>query len=260
LSDRPIAARFGATRAAGRAALIPYLTAGYPSADATREALAMMGEAGADLAELGVPFSDPLADGPVIQRASEAALRAGMSLERALGVVADARATVPVVLFSYLNPLLAYGFDALVRDAAALGVAGLLVTDLPAGQDPELARAVTAGGLDLIRLVAPTSTPARVPQIVADASGFVYVIARLGVTGPRTGETDVAERVVRRVRDATDLPVAVGFGIRGPDQVRAIARFADGVVVGSALVERMAGGVEPARALLVELRTGLAPF
>jgi tryptophan synthase alpha chain len=260
LSDRPIAARFARARANRRAALIPYLTAGYPSAAATREALAMIAEAGADIVELGIPFSDPLADGPVIQRASEAALRAGMSLERALALVRDAGSGVPVVLFSYLNPLLAYGFDAFVRDASAAGVAGLLVTDLPAGQDPERCRLVRDGGLDLIRLVAPTTPGPRVREVVADGSGFVYVIARLGVTGPRTGATDAAAQAVQRVREVTELPVAVGFGIRSAEQVRAIAQFADGVVVGSALVERLGAGVEPARALLTELASGLGRF
>lgn len=260
MSDAPIAARFRMARGAGRAALIPYLTAGFPTASATGEALAMLVEGGADIIELGVPFSDPLADGPVIQRASEAALRGGMSVTGALRLVEAGRPAVPVVLFSYLNPLMAYGFEAFVRDARGAGVAGVLVTDLPGGEDPGLAAVVRAGGLDLIRLVAPTTTSTRAIEILADASGFVYAIARLGVTGPKTDATGGAEDLVRRMRAVTRLPLAVGFGIRGVDQVRAIARFADGVVVGSALVERLAEGIEPARVLLAELRGGLGPF
>jgi tryptophan synthase alpha chain len=220
----------------------------------------MVAEAGADVVELGVPFSDPLADGPIIQKASEAALRNGMTVDGALRIVSETRGALPVVLFSYLNPLLAYGFDTFVRNAKAAGVAGILVTDLPAGEDPELAGAVTGGGLDLIRLVAPTTSASRVREVVADATGFVYVIARLGVTGARTRATEAAEVAVSRVRAATDLPVAVGFGIQTPEQVRAIAAFADGVVVGSALVELLAKDVEAARSLLVELRSGLARF
>lgn len=220
----------------------------------------MIAEVGADVVELGIPFSDPLADGPVIQRASEAALRSGMSLERALALVRDTRPRVPVVLFSYLNPLLAYGFEAFVGDAKAVGIAGLLVTDLPAGQDPERCRLVQDAGLDLIRLVAPTTPAPRIREVVADGSGFVYVISRLGVTGPRTEATDAAAQAVRRVRDVTGLPVAVGFGIQSAEQVRAIAKFADGVVVGSALVERLGAGVEPARAFLTDVMSSLSSF
>jgi tryptophan synthase alpha chain len=260
LSESPIAERFRAVRGAGRAALIPYLTAGFPSASATAQALAMLVESGADVVELGVPFSDPLADGPVIQRASELALAGGMSLAGVLRLVADGSPAVPVVLFSYLNPLLAYGFDTFVRDARAAGVAGILITDLPAGEDPGLLAAVGAQGLDLIRLVAPTTTAARARAIVADATGFVYAIARLGVTGAETELSRATEDVVRRIRAATPLPVAVGFGIRKAEQARAIARYADGVVVGSALLERLAGGIEPARALINELRGGLERF
>jgi tryptophan synthase alpha chain len=242
LSDRPIAARWRAVRDAGRAALIPYLTAGFPTPTASLEALQRVAAAGADLVEVGVPFSDPLADGPTIQRASEVALAQGMTLAGVLDLVRRAALPVPVVLMTYINPVLAYGAARLLVDAAAAGVAGLLLTDVPAGADPALEQAVAASTLDLIRLVAPTTPPERLKQAVSGGGGFVYLISRLGVTGARARVPDDLGAQVARVRAATTLPVAVGFGISTAAQVRETARLADGVVVGSALVEALAAG------------------
>lgn len=257
MSERPLAARWAALRAAGRAGLVPYLTAGYPSAAATRDALRMLRDEGADLVELGIPFSDPLADGPVIQHASHEALRAGMTVAGALDLAAGCVRDLPVVLFSYVNPVLRYGVERFLADAMRAGAAGLLLTDVPAGADLAVERAVDAAGLDLIRLVAPTTAPERLDVILAGAGGFVYLISRLGVTGRRTEIGAALEAQARRVRARTQLPIAVGFGIGGAEQARAVGRFADGVVVGSALVERLGRGLTPARALIAELRRAL---
>jgi tryptophan synthase alpha chain len=257
LSDRPLAARWQALRSTGRTALIPYLTAGYPSRDATAAALRMVAEEGADFVELGVPFSDPLADGPVIQRSSHDALAGGMTTAGALELVQAAALDIPVILFTYLNPVLQYGIARFVRDARQVGAAGLLLTDLPAGSDPALEAQLEHAGLDLIRLVAPTTRPERLSAIVRNARGFVYVIARLGVTGATTAITAAVRGVVDAIRKTTTLPIAVGFGIAGAEQARAVAGFADGVVVGSALVRRLADGLEPGARLMRELRGAL---
>jgi tryptophan synthase alpha chain len=252
LSERAIAARWRALRREGRRALIPYVTAGYPSRDASLAALRLVEAAGADFVEVGIPFSDPLADGPTIQRASQVALERGMTVAGTLELVRAAGLTIPVIAFSYVNPLLAYGLERFCAEARAAGVSGLLLTDLPAGEDPAAEGTVRAAGLDLIRLVAPTTTGARLRAVLAGAEGFVYLIARLGVTGPRTQVGPELEQVVARVRGATSLPLAVGFGIATGAQARAVARLADG-----ALVERLAGDGNAARALLEELRAAL---
>lgn len=254
MSESPLAARWRAIRADARAALIPYFTAGYPDPATARAALAAAAEAGADFVELGVPYSDPLADGPVIQRAAETALAHGMTVARTLALVRDARPPVPVVLMTYLNPVLAYGLERFLDDAAAAGVAGLLVTDLPAGADPALERRIAAGPLAFVRLVAPTSTDERLAAAAGAGSGFLYLISRLGVTGARDGLPADLPALVARARRATALPVAVGFGIGTGAQAAAAARAADGVVVGSALVAALgAGGVAAAARLVREL-------
>lgn len=257
MSERALSARWEALRTRRRAALIPYLTAGYPSRDATLEALSMVAEAGADFIELGVPFSDPVADGPVIQRSSQAALASGMNVEGVLRLVGDAKLEVPIIVFGYLNPLLAYGIERFVHDAEQVGVAGLLVTDLPPGEDLELEARVRASAFALIPLVAPTTEGTRLQRVVDGAEGFVYLIARLGVTGAQTDDLDVVAAAVRRVRVVTTLPIAVGFGIRTGAQAAKVATVADGVVVGTALVERLGQGVDQARGLIIELRDAL---
>ena len=241
-----------------RAALIPYLTAGYPTLAASRDALRMVVDAGADFVEVGIPFSDPLADGPVIQRSSQVALDNGMTVRKALDMIRDLQLPIPVVVFSYLNPVMAYGLERFAADARAAGASGLLLTDLPAGEDSAIEQTVREGGLDVIRLIAPTTIGTRLAEAVRGASGFLYLISRLGVTGARTELDAGAERMIKRVRAAVSLPLAVGFGLATAEQARTVARLADGVVVGSALVERLAQGIEPARALLKELRAAVA--
>jgi len=206
-----------------------------------------------------VPFSDPLADGPTIQRSTFRALQNGMTLARTLELIDRVRLTSPVVVFSYLNPILHYGLDRFVRDAESLGVAGLLLTDLPAGSDPGVETLLTRSRLDLIRLIAPTTRPERLKTAVSGAQGFVYLVARLGVTGASDRLADDLAGSIGRVREATRLPIAVGFGISTPAQAASVARLADGVVVGSALVDTLEReGVDGARQFLQQLRDGLA--
>ena len=254
MSESRLDAAWSRLRSAGRTALIPYLTAGYPSVDTSREAL-RAAALQADIIEVGVPFSDPLADGPTIQRSTFEALRQGMTLAGTLDLIARAELDRPVVVFSYLNPILRYGLDRFLRDAEALDVAGLLLTDLPAGADPTVEDAVHASRLDLIRLIAPTTRPDRLAQAVAGAEGFVYLVARLGVTGASSALAPDLPGTIARVRAATPLPVAVGFGISTPAQASAVAELADGVIVGSALVDALGrGGVSAAMAFLRSLR------
>jgi tryptophan synthase alpha chain len=254
LSDHPIAARWEVLRREGRAAFIPYFTAGYPAPDACADALQRAGAAGADLVEVGLPFSDPLADGPTIQRSTQAALERGVDAAAALRLIRDARLQVPVVIMTYLNPVLAYGVDRFVADALAAGASGLLLTDLPAGADADLEARVARSPLALIRLVAPTTSAERLRGVVRDATGFIYCISRLGVTGARDAVPRDLETQVARVRAATPLPVAVGFGLSTPEQAARAARAADGVVVGSALVEALGtGGPAAAERLMAAL-------
>lgn len=244
-------------RARGRTALIPYLTSGYPSAETSLAALRAADELG-DILEVGVPFSDPLADGPTIQRSTFDALRQGMTLAGTLALIERARLTHPVVVFSYLNPIMRYGIDRFLHDADALGVAGVLLTDLPAGGDAAVESAIQASPLDLIRLVAPTTRPERLTAAVRGAQGFVYLVSRLGVTGATAALADGLAASIAQVRAATPLPVAVGFGISTPAQAGVLAEQADGVVVGSALVDILgSGGVGAARDFLGSLREAL---
>jgi tryptophan synthase alpha chain len=233
-----IGARFAKRRAEGRTAFVAFLTAGDPSLDRTVEAALALDAAGADVLELGVPFSDPLADGPVIQRSSERALARGVTLARVLDAVRRIRerSELPLLLFSYFNPLLQHGLGRLAREAKAAGVDGVLVTDLPPEEAGEWIAAARAEGLDTVFLASPTSPPERL-RLVAEASrGFVYAISRTGVTGERQALSGDARPLVERLRALTDVPVALGFGLSTPEQVREAAAVADGVVVGSALV------------------------
>jgi tryptophan synthase alpha chain len=257
LFESRLAPAWAALKARKRTALIPYLTAGYPSTEASLAALRAADEV-ADILEVGVPFSDPLADGPTIQRSTFEALRQGMTLAGTLALIERARLSKPVVVFSYLNPIMRYGTDRFLRDAGALGVAGVLLTDVPAGSDPAVESAIQASPLDLIRLVAPTTRPERLAATVRGAQGFVYLVARLGVTGATASLAEGLAESIAQVRRATPLPVAVGFGISTPAQARTVAGQADGVVVGSALVEVLGTrGVEAARGFLESLREAL---
>jgi tryptophan synthase alpha chain len=247
---------FASLARAGRKALVPYVTAGHPTPTRSLELLRALEDAGADLIEVGVPFSDPMADGPVIQASSQAALDQGMTLARALDLVRDANLSIPVVLFSYLNPLVAAGADVLQK-AASAGVHGILITDLPVGVDPERERWIGNGPLAFIRLVAPTTPDDRMREIGAHGSGFVYLISRLGVTGPRDDVPDELPATIGRLRRASTLPICVGFGISTPAQAKRIGSLADGIVVGSAIVRAAGESVVSAARLATQLRLAL---
>ena len=233
-----------------------YLTAGHPDFARSLDLLRGAAAAGADVLEIGVPFSDPLADGPIIQASSQRALAAGMTLDRTIELIAAAGVSVPVVLFSYLNPLLAAGADAL-RRAAEAGAHGLLLTDLPVGADPQLEARFASGPLAFVRLVAPTTPPRRMAEIARHGSGFVYLISRLGVTGVREDIPAELPATVAALRAVTSLPICVGFGISRPGQAAGVARIADGVVVGSAVVREAELDVNRALSLVRTLRAAI---
>jgi len=243
-------------RASRRRALVCYVTAGHPDRAASIALVQGIADAGADVIELGVPFSDPVADGPVIQASSQRALDGGMTLDRTLEIAAAAAVRVPLVLFSYLNPLLASGADVLIRSRDA-GISGLLVTDLPVGADPEREQWIGGGPLAFVRLVAPTTPVERMAAIASHGSGFVYLISRLGVTGARDDLPVDLPATVARLRGVCPLPICVGFGVSTPTQARAVAHLADGVVVGSALVQAAERSVDEAVAFVRSLRAAL---
>ncbi len=242
-----IAARFAQLAAAGRGALIPYLEAGDPDQATAASILAGMPQAGADLIEIGMPFTDPMADGPTIQAAARRGLRGGATLSRTLEMVAQFRRTddeTPIVLMGYLNPIDSYGPERFCADAARAGVDGLIVVDLPSEEADLLEAHTIANRLDIIRLVAPTTTPERLPLVLNGSSGFIYYVSIAGVTGTRTAsEAELAE-ALPRLRAATGLPVVIGFGIRTPAHAAAAVRIADGAVVASALIETLAGSLD----------------
>jgi tryptophan synthase alpha chain len=242
-----IAEAFARLKREGRRGFVSFITAGDPDLETTRALLTELAHAGATVIELGVPFSDPMADGPVIQRASERALKHGFGIEEILNVVSGAKLDVPVVLFSYFNPLFRYGIERLSREARAAGIDGALVTDLSPEEATEVSATLRAHELDMIFLVAPTSTDARLRMVAERASGFIYAVSRAGVTGAQSDVSSDAERLVARVREVSSLPVAVGFGISNASQVAEVCRYADAAVVGSAIVaeiERLAGEPE----------------
>lgn len=254
-SDR-IAQRFAELQRAGRRAFIPYVTAGHPDVERSVALLQGLEAAGADVIEVGVPFSDPMADGAVIQASSQRALANGVRLDGALDIISRARIGIPVVLFSYLNPLLRGGSDVLQR-AADAGAHGVLAIDLPLGADPEREAWFADGPLAFIRLVAPTTPESRMAEVARTGSGFVYLISRLGVTGERQQLPVDLPETAARVRRATTLPLCIGFGISKPEQARAVATLADGVVVGSAMVRAADESVDAALALARALRHGI---
>jgi tryptophan synthase alpha chain len=231
-----IAATFNQLRAAGRPALIPFIVAGDPDLVTTGQIVGALIRAGADILELGVPFSDPVADGPVNQRAYQRALAGGVTLRDVLAFVGRTRPTVPVVLLSYYNPIVQYGVEDFCEDAVRNGVDGIVIPDLPADEANELVSAARPAGLDTIFLVAPTSTDPRITLAAARSSGFIYGVSVTGVTGVRDAVSEDVRNLVGRIKRVTQTPVCVGFGLSGPEQARAVAEFADGVIVGSALV------------------------
>ena len=250
-----LASAFAGMRASGRAGLVTYVTAGDPDLEHSRQVLLALARAGADVLEVGVPFSDPLADGPVIQRATERALAAGTTVAGVLELVASVRADIaaPIVLFMYANPLVRMGVPEFAARAAAAGVDGVLTLDLPIEEAGDVRNRLHEAGLDTIFLLSPTTTTERIRRAAALGSGFLYGISRLGVTGARQTVASGAEALVARIRAETSLPVAVGFGISRPEHVSEVARWADAAVVGSALVSVIAEhGASPALVPAVE--------
>jgi tryptophan synthase alpha chain len=238
-----IAARFAALKSEGRAGLITYVMAGDPDVETAFEILKGLPAAGADLIELGFPFSDPMAEGPPIQRAALRALKSGMTLRGTLDLVRRFRVNnqdTPIILMGYTNPVLSYGFGPFAQDAAAAGVDGLIIVDSPPEEADELSEALDIAGISLIRLTAPTTDDARLAVVVKRTSGFVYYVSVAGVTGVKEADAATVAPAVVRVRAASNLPVAVGFGIKTPERAAAVARIADAVVVGSALVDEIA--------------------
>jgi tryptophan synthase alpha chain len=243
-----ITSAFSAAHAAGRAALMPYFTAGFPDFATSEEVLFALAQSGADLIEIGVPFSDPLADGPVIQHSTQVALERGMTAEKCVELVRRLRArgvTQPLVLMGYANPILAFGLTRYVADVAAAGGDGLIVPDLPVEEADELADACSAAGLALIFLAAPTSPAERLAAIAARTTGFLYLVSLTGVTGARESLPDDLAAFVARARGVARVPVAVGFGIARPEQAAAVGKLADGVIIGSALIKAVGSAPDP---------------
>ena len=238
--------RFEQVRASGRGALVTFITAGDPNPSASADLLQRLPAAGADIIEVGMPFSDPMADGPSIQAASQRALASGMTLARTLAMVSDFRANdsdTPLVLMGYFNPIYRYGPTRFVDDALSAGVDGLIIVDLPPEEDQELCHPALTAGLHWIRLITPTTDDDRMNTVLKNTSGFVYYVSIAGITGTRAAATDSIESATKRIRGKTSLPIAVGFGIRTRAQVREIIQVADAAVVGSALIDRIAEGI-----------------
>jgi tryptophan synthase alpha chain len=242
-----IDARFAQLKKEGRSAFVTFLMAGDPDPSTSLAIIKAMPKAGADLIEIGMPFTDPMADGPSIQAAGLRALKAGMTLKKTLELVRGFRAgddATPVVLMGYYNPIYIYGVDKFLADAKSAGVDGLIIVDLPAEEDVELCLPALRAGLNFIRLATPTTDDKRLPAVLANTSGFVYYVSITGITGAAAADSNVAGDAVARIKRHTKLPVCVGFGIRTPDTARAIAERADGAVVGTALVDALKGSLD----------------
>jgi tryptophan synthase alpha chain len=242
-----IAARFAALKQEGRGALIPFLEAWDPDAATSMAILRGMPEAGADLIEIGMPFTDPMADGPIIQAAAKRGLAAGVKVAHVLTMVREFRvgdATTPIVLMGYLNPILSYGPERFCVDAAKAGVDGLIVVDLPTEEADLLLPFSDANGLDFIRLVAPTTDDERLPLVLNGSSGFVYYVSITGITGTTSATAEHLQTAIPRLRRVTDLPIAIGFGVRTPEQAATAVRVADGAVVASALIATLAANLD----------------
>jgi tryptophan synthase alpha chain len=238
-----IAARFAELKKQNRAAFVPFITAGDPTPEISLAILEQLPRAGADVIELGVPFSDPMADGPAVQASSLRALDAGMTLHKTLELVRKFRKTdqkTPIVLMGYYNPIHAYGTAKFAKDAASVGVDGLITVDLPPEEDDVLRLPATAQGVDIVRLATPTTDAARLKVVLNGASGYLYYVSVAGVTGTKSFDEADVRAAIAKIRAASDIPATVGFGIKTPEQAAQIARFADGAVVGSAIVSRIA--------------------
>jgi tryptophan synthase alpha chain len=242
-----IDARFAELKREGRSAFITFLMAGDPDPAVSLEIVKALPKAGADIIEIGMPFTDPMADGPAIQAAGLRALKAGMTLKKTLAMVRAFRAgdtTTPLVLMGYYNPIYIYGVDQFLADAKSAGVDGLIIVDLPPEEDSELCLPTMQAGLNFIRLATPTTDDKRLPAVLANTSGFVYYVSITGITGSGSADTKVVGEAVARIKRHTTLPVCVGFGIRTPEAARGIAQHADGAVVGTALVDALRGSLD----------------
>ena len=247
-----IDAKFADLTAQGKKAFVAYVMAGDPDYDRSLEVVKGLPGAGVDIIELGLPFTDPMADGPTIQAAGQRALDAGMTLDRTLALATEFRKTddtTPIVLMGYYNPIYSCGVDAFLDKAKAAGIDGLIVVDLPPEEDEELCLPAQAAGLNFIRLATPTTDDARLPRVLQNTSGFVYYVSITGITGAAEAQADNVAPEVTRIKSATDLPVIVGFGINSPEKAEAIAAISDGAVVGSAIVSKIASG-EPVAEVL----------
>ena len=245
MSETRIDRRFKALKAEGRAAFVTYVMAGDPNYETALEIVKGLPGAGADVIEVGLPFTDPMADGPAIQQAGLRALAAGTTLKKTLTLISEFRKTdddTPIVLMGYYNPIYSYGVDQFLTDAKAAGVDGLIVVDLPSEEDTELCLPAREAGLNFIRLATPTTDDARLPKVLANSSGFLYYVSIAGTTGAAAPSPQDVATALTRIRKTTDLPIAVGFGLRTGDQAAEIAKIAEGAVVGTALVEQVALG------------------
>ena len=244
--------KFAQLKADGKKAFVSYVMAGDPNFETSLEIVKGLPAAGVDVIELGLPFTDPMADGPAIQLAGQRALEAGMTLERTLELAREFRMddqTTPIVLMGYYNPIFSMGVEAFLSNAKASGIDGLIVVDLPPEEDDELCVPAQAAGLNFIRLTTPTTDDARVPAVMTNTSGFVYYVSITGITGAGSASAEMVAPEVARLKRATDLPICVGFGIKSPDAAREIAAVADGAVVGSAIVSRIGDGQSPSEVL-----------
>jgi tryptophan synthase alpha chain len=242
MSSTRIDNRFADLKRQGRAALVTFLTAGDPDMDTSFAILKALPDAGADVIEIGMPFTDPMADGPAIQASSQRALKSGQDMKKTLAMIRNFRANdhaTPIVLMGYYNPIYIYGVDKFLVDAKTAGVDGLIVVDLPPEEDDELCLPALKAGLNFIRLATPTTDDKRLPAVLANTSGFVYYVSITGITGMAAADPWAVTAAVSRIKRHTKLPVAVGFGVRSAEQARAIAQAADGVVVGSALIDAL---------------------
>ena len=263
LADTRITRKFDQLKSSGRKAFVAFVTAGDPDFDTSLQILESLPTAGADIIEVGMPFSDPMADGPSIQASSLRALRANMTLEQTLRLVDQFRKTdneTPIVLMGYYNPIYRYGPDKFVHECAARGVDGLIVVDLPPEEDRELCDPALTAGLHWIRLVTPTTNDERIASVLKNVSGFVYYISVLGVTGTKEVVTEQVSVAVDRLRNYTDLPIAVGFGIKTPERAKAVSEVADGIVIGSAIVDLVQNNIDLAGTPEPELLTKVKDF
>ncbi len=243
---------FAQTKGQGRSAFMPYFTLGFPDAEQSVAIIKSLADSGADLIELGLPFSDPLADGPTIQHSTQIALEKGMSMRKSLSLVKELRVQgvqQPLMLMGYINPILAYGATQFVHDAALAGADGLIIPDMPPEEAEEIQQACKTENLALVFLLAPTSTPERIAKVAALSSGFIYLVAVTGITGERKRLDPGLADFIKRVRQATDTPLVVGFGISTPEQVKEVGELADGVIAGSAIIRLVEQSAEPVQAV-----------